>query len=142
MRLPALPFILLLSGCGTDPGEYTLKLRNFVLTRHPASLPVELPDFFQYTNGSAIYTAVFDAGRYNMTPEGALIYTTDDTADTVEKYYQEAIQKNGWKVIQSLHSPGEILVMAESPFSRLVTVIIRGDKPAQIKIYFKRSNEE
>ena len=131
-----------LASCGVPVGQREYRFKNFAVFERANALPAEIPDFFRYPEAKIEYSAVFDSGRFNVQPEGAAVYSTGDSNEEVRDFYLKNIASNGWKIIQSVNNPGESLLMAESPFSKIVTIIIRGTAPSQVRIFFKGSGSD
>ena len=132
----SLCFLVLLLSCGgaASDSQETLQFGNFTLIENPEEFPEGLPELFRYPRATMSLIGMYDAGNFLTAQEGVVLFETTDTRDAVESYYTGAFRKRGWKVIQSVNKPGERLIMAESPFQKLVTVILRGNT---IKLYFK-----
>ncbi len=112
------------------------------IERNPASLPEELQEWLLIP-GASIHTTGTVTGSSFMTPgEGLAVLRSETEPSEILKYYNEEFRKNRWTVLQSGQSEGKTLIMAESPYKRLVTVIITSDRPSFIKIYYKRSGNE
>ncbi len=127
-----------------DPGTEAreLKVGEVTVTENPARPPKELIEHFHYPRGRLVLSSVYMAGSFLATPEGALFYETDEPSEQVIQYYAEKIKEQDWTVIQTIDRPAEKLIMAESRFRKIVTVVARGAGPTQIKVYFKRSDSE
>ena len=136
-----------LIGCSPANGHtQELKVGDVTVIENPERAPRELKDYFYYPRAHMILSSVYMAGSFLSTPEGAVIYETEDTPETVVKHYTGVIKDQNWTVIQTVDSPEEKMIMAESRFRKIVTIIVRGkggaSSPSQIKIYFKRSDSE
>lgn len=149
MRLPVLIRILLpvifglaASFCGRGDKPVELKNRNFTLTQNPDRLPLEVPDAFHYTGSRLVYAGVYEGGNLLSSLEGAYVSETNDDIDAVEKFYQAAFAIRGWKIIQSVQDKDQRLLMGESTYQKLVTVVIRPGNPTVIKVYFKRKDAD
>lgn len=129
--------------CQPAEGETReLKVGDVTMTQNPLKPPRELKEYFHYPNGKLTFSTVYMAGSFLSTPEGALLYTTEDTPDQVIAHYTDVIEENEWTVIQTVNREDERLIMAESRFRKIVTVIVRGQGPSEIKVYFKRSDSD
>ena len=95
-----------------------------------------------YPGSQIQLTGVFKSDAALTAPEGASYLHTEDPIEKVEESYYKVFMYNGWNIIQSHKKPGEALIMAESPFGKLLTVILRGNKGTDIKIYVKRLGAE
>lgn len=134
------------AACGpTDGSPRELKVGDVTLVENPDRVPRELKDYFQYPRGRLVLSGVYMAGSFLSTPEGALVYETDDPPEKIIEHYEEVIGKENWNVIQTLTQPEERMIMAESRFRKIVTIIVRAEQagaPTRIKVYFKRSDSE
>ncbi len=107
-----------------------------------ASFPEELTSIFYYPESSVDIIGIAGSQKFLSPAEGAILLSTDDTIDKVEAFYIEQINKYGWRVIQSQNGDSSKLIMAESPFMNIVTLILQDSKPTRVKVYFKRSGVE
>jgi len=115
--------------CVQDSKEKTIRIEETTLVTEPGSLPASFPEFARYPSGTIRIT-----GSCCSSSEGAALIHTDDATDKIERYYLTAFQKYGWNIIQSYKKKGELLIMAESPLKPLLTVIVRDENPAQIRL--------
>ncbi|MDH5655118.1 MAG: hypothetical protein OEZ34_04385, partial [Spirochaetia bacterium] len=115
-----------------------IRIRNLELTGGVNSLPDTFPAFAYYKGSHNLLTGLFRSEKALATPEGAAFLQSDDSINEVEEYYNRSFRENGWSVIQSHRSETEILLMAESPFGKLITVILRAGPKTDIKVYVKR----
>lgn len=138
----AVSLIAALVGCGRNDKPIELRTRNFTLTERPDRVPLEVPDAFHYTGSKLVSAGVYEGGNLLSSLEGAFVSETADDPDTVEKFYQSAFAARGWNIIQSVQEKDQRLLMGESTYQKLVTVIIRSGNPTVIKVYFKRKDAD
>lgn len=139
--LTALIFLFTGPVMGKDAGT-AYEFNNIKLNLNPQDFPEELTSIFYYPNSKVIISGLAGKEKYLSAMEGAILLETNDTADQVQDYYIKEIQKNGWRIIQSQKTDDGRLIMVESSFRNLVTIILRGETPTRVKIYFKRSGIE
>ncbi len=127
--------------------EQSYTFNDIELKSSPQTLPDEVPALFLYPGASPVFSGTLEGGGFMLFTEGAVVLSTEADLQGVESYYLKELNRNGWSIIQSNRKEGEVLIMAESPFQKLITIILRqGDSgkkpPTLIKIYFKRSGAE
>lgn len=105
------------------------------------NLPTEVPEAFLVPNATVRINGAFQASSFLASPESATVLETDLPAAEVIAFYNRAFAKERWHVIQSLDRGGEYLLMAESEYRKLVTVIVRSSAQTQVKIYSRRSSD-
>lgn len=123
--------------CRSD-GENTLKLKFVTLVEKPEEMPSGLPREFRYPRSTMELLGFYDAGNFFTAQEGVIVFNTPDGRDMVEEYYKQVFRENEWIIIQNTEQAGGRLILAESPYQKLAAVILRGEDPLRIKLYFKR----
>jgi hypothetical protein len=118
--------------------QETFALKNAVISTGQKELPESYPAFTRYPGSQILISGIYTDTSLFEDPEGAAVLKTADDSERVGRYYATSFEKSGWNVIQSHRQGEEILIMAESPFRRLVTVVLRGSGPTLIRLYTKR----
>ncbi|MCE9599393.1 MAG: hypothetical protein K8S54_15620 [Spirochaetia bacterium] len=136
--LPIILAIALLSQCKDASKEFSVKFKDFRISEQPEGLPGGLAANFRYQPSRSLLSATYEPDTFASSPEGAVELETADSAEKIEAYYFATLRDNGWKIIQSKNTPEEILIMAESAYSEVVTIIVRGKSPTHIKLYIRR----
>lgn len=142
INLVLISFIALFLFSCNDNGEKTLRTGAFEIRENPASAPRELPTLFVYKGSTPKLAVLRDPGSYFSSPEGMTLFHTKDSVEVVSEFYRKNVEKEGWSIIQSQSSPDSSFIMAESPYQKLVTVIVRQGDPTEIKIYVKQSGTD
>lgn len=127
-----------LGQCRDSTKEFSVRFKDFRISEQPAGLPGGLAANFRYQPSRSILSATYEPDSLASQTEGAVELETVDAAEKVEAYYMTTLRDNGWKVIQSKNTSNEILIMAESAYSEVVTIIVRGKQPTRIKLYIRR----
>lgn len=132
-------FILIFSllACNAEQKETRYAFTNFDLFEHPKQLPETFPAAFFYKDAPFLTAGNYGSGSYRYNRQGVLIQSSSDSRQTIKQYYTAKFEKRGWQVIQSVEQTDVSMVMAESDSRRLITVIMRGDNPVEIKLYYK-----
>jgi len=115
-----------------------IRIRNLEISGGTDSLPDAFPAFSNYSGASIPILGTYKTESNLSTPEGAAFLHAADSLQTVQDYYYRSFSENGWNIIQSHTKESEALIMAESPFGKLITVIMRSNAGTDIKIYVKR----
>lgn len=136
----ALMFFLAPASVFAQPGA--LHLNDADLSFHGDSFPDSLPLLFFYPESRIVIEGSSRNRSFFGGKEGAVLLNTEDPAEKVSEYYNQSLAADGWRIIQSKKIEGRILLMAESPFRKIVTVIISRQKPTEIKIYYKNSGTD
>lgn len=73
-------------------------------------------------------------------PNEAFLYiTTSDTFEQVQKYYEDFFRVNEYRILQRSDKTDKLMLLAESPIRRLITVILKKENQnTHIKLYFKK----
>lgn len=133
--------ILLILSCGSDrPGS--VNFRDFKITRHPSEMPGGIPAVFKYPGAVSTLSAAYEPESFTGASEGVIELKSSDPAPRVEAFYTDAFRENGWKIIQSKRGDSEILLMAESAYKEVITVILRAQKETVIRLYVKRMGRD
>lgn len=120
-------------------GEKSYQFGESIVKTDPESLPDGLPTGFLFP-GSTIRLSGFSHGSgYVVQAQGAVYLETKSDLRTVDDFYESFITESAWKVIQSKKSEDLSFIMAESPFRKVVTIIITGQSNVSIRIYFRKS---
>lgn len=126
---------------GSDQGE-SLHVNGVLLRTKPGTMPEQVPADFRYPGSEPTMSGSVEDESFFAPSEGVILFQSKDSVEKIEGYYQNVIQKYGWNIIQSRRDKGEALLMSESPFRKLVTVIIRSGDPTMIRIYYRRSGDD
>ncbi len=71
--------------------------------------------------------------------ESFLYLTTSDSLEQVQKYYEDFFRVNEYRILQRSDKSRKLMLLAESPIRRLITVILKEEsKITNIKLYFKK----
>lgn len=132
--------LVLLSACGGDKGSVSFK--DFRITRSPAEMPGGIPASFRYPGSVAVLSAAYEPDSFAGSSEGVIELRSSDSAQKIEAFYAESFRANGWKIIQSKQETSEVLLMAESAYNEIITVILRTDKETVIRLYVKRMGRD
>ena len=127
-----------------DKERNVLKANDIRISENPMKIPRELPEIFFYPGVDILKSGVYRSERFISAAEGVVIFQSDDPIFKIARFYNYEIKRSGWKIIQSLTNLNEHLLMVESPgirYRRLVTIIMRGNSPTIIKIYFRKSDD-
>lgn len=129
-------FIALLS-CRDNKSQNYYNFVNFELFENPDSLSESFPAVFTYKNSKIVKAGSYGSAIFNR--QGVVVMQTSDEREAVLKYYNRVFEKRGWHIIQSNVKKDSVLIMAESSSKQLITVILRGQSPVVIKLYFKQN---
>ncbi len=148
LMVMALLFVTLMgTACSGDSAkDQVLKTKDFILTDNPSHAPAELPRALLYPGAKLLKSGIYRVGRFVLSPEGVVVFSTPDSSGKVAEHYAGVLKKNDWNTIQSLRESTRNLLMAETPgprSRRLVTIIMRSGTeggPTTIKIYFRRND--
>jgi hypothetical protein len=119
-----------------------LKAGGSTIIRHAKIFPAELQEWLNYPSSEIYLTGQVDGNTFLTPTEGVVVLQTKDTAEAVISYYETVFKKNKWSVIQTNRNDHKTLIMAESTYKRLVTLIITDNQSVIIKLYYKRSGNE
>ena len=137
-----LAFVLIfLAACGGDQ-HGSVSFKDFLITRSPSELPGGIPAAFKYPGSVSVLSAAYEPEAFTGSSEGVIEMRSADPAKKIEAYYTEAFKENGWKIIQSKQGSAEVLLMAESAYNEIITVILRSDKETVIRVYVKRMGRD
>lgn len=118
------------------------QFNNATLSLGGDRVPGNLPERFRYPDGKIILTGISGADNFMTSTEGAMLIESNDPHAKVVEYYEQLFGQFNWQIIQSHRGDHETLLMAETTFKKLFTVIIRNEQPTSIRIYFKRSGSD
>lgn len=133
----ALSIVIMLSSCNDDSSPKYYNFGEFHLFERPDNLADDYPSLFTYKNSRIIQAGHFGELSYNR--QGVVVMQTQDDRATVFKYYNKVFSIRKWQIIQSTFLKNSAVIMAESPSRKLITIIIRNENPATIKLYFKQT---
>jgi len=139
-RIYPLLLLLLALDCGGDKSSVAFK--DFRIHRAPVEMPGGIPAAFKYPGSVAVLSAVYEPDSFTGSSEGVIEMRSSDPAAKVEVYYAEKFKENGWKIIQSKQGGTEVLLMAESAYNEIITVILRAEKETVIRLYVKRMGRD
>ena len=123
---------------GVSAGE-RFRFGETTVKTSPGEMPDGIPPSFRYPGSTLELSGVSSATGYVVSAQGAVAMDTADDRRTVEFYYLDVLNQSGWTIIQSQRKEDRVLIMAESPFRKLVTLILTGDGQTRIRVYFKKS---
>ncbi|HMU81802.1 MAG TPA: hypothetical protein PKE49_02580 [Leptospiraceae bacterium] len=126
------------AGCGDNTSQRVVRFKDFRITQNPTDLPAGLPAGFRYPDARAVLSAGYEPESYASSQEGSIEFESRDDVQHIEAYYNNAFREQGWKVIQSRSEEKALLLMAESAYSEVVTVIARSGPPSRIRVYMRR----
>lgn len=73
--------------------------------------------------------------------ESFLLLKTGDSLAQVLKYYEDFFRVNEYRILQRADKQKKLMLFAESPIRRLVTLILQEDSDSTlIKLYFKKQS--
>jgi len=128
-------FLLLLTSCWNEPA---LETSEIALNRSVAKdLPSYLipPDVRVTINGS------YNSGSFLTFPESATVFSSEKTREELVAFFVAAFKNERWNIIQSMDRPAESLLMAESDYRKLITVLVRDGETRTVKIYTRSSTD-
>ena len=131
---------LLGQACTAVDQDLHIHFGDTSLYTRPRKLPDDLPQNFLYKKEPVLMAGNYGSGRYGFNRQGIMIQQSQDSIDDILQYYQKLFAREDWQIIQSVQNSTVHMLMAESPSRRLVTVVLRGEAPVQIKIYNKPGN--
>lgn len=140
MKRACLALLLIAVSCGGEKGSVAFK--DFRIHKAPAELPGGIPAAFRYPGSVSVMSAVYEPDNFTGSSEGVIEMRSADAAQKIEVYYAEKFKENGWKIIQSKQGGAEVLLMAESAYNEIITVILRAEKETVIRLYVKRMGRD
>ncbi|MBE7436910.1 MAG: hypothetical protein HS115_00535 [Spirochaetales bacterium] len=133
-RFLILPLLLfLLSGCWNEPA---LETSEITLDREAAQ---DLPSYLIPSGARVLINGSYNSGSFLAFPESATIFASEKSREELIAFFMAAFKKERWNIIQSMDRPGESLLMAESDYRKLITVLVRDGESRTIKIYTRSS---
>lgn len=138
--LPIIAVLLLVSITQCTDRPIKIVRGDVEVESNPDKLTNAFPEKTIFPGARVKYSALFRTQEFWAQPQSMASLESPSTIGEIEQYYRDYIDNENWKIIQSRKEPNSILIMAESDYRKLMTVIIRqGDPLTSIRIYFKRS---
>lgn len=72
-----------------------------------------------------VLSSTFEGSSFWTRPETTASLRTADSLNAVANYYRETVEQSGWTIIQSKNTEEAVLLMAESGYKNLLTIIVR-----------------
>lgn len=123
---------------GNTSGSREVQIRNISISENTKKLPDTFPHFLVPPGADVVMAGIHDSETALALPEGAARMETASTSQKTAEFYYDVFRRNGWNVIQSIDEPEKKMIMAESRFGRLLTVLLYGNEKTSIKIYIKQ----
>lgn len=118
----------------------TITRGDVIVHSHIQQIPDAFPENAIYPGAKIRHAALFTNQERWAQPQSMASFESPSTMSEIEDFYRKFLKDQDWKIIQSRKESDSILLMAESDYRKLMTVIIRtGDPFTTIRIYFKRS---
>ncbi|MCB1302818.1 MAG: hypothetical protein KDK37_00990 [Leptospiraceae bacterium] len=123
--------LALLSACmlpvlaGCELSDTEISTGNVKIIQGGNRFPLEIPPEFNYPGSNLVFSSLFEGSSYYNRPETTVSLRTDDSFLAVLNYYEGIVKKSGWSIIQSRRTENAMLLMLESGYRNLLTIIVR-----------------
>lgn len=119
----AMVLALLAAGCSPENNE--IRTGNVRIVEGGERFPLEIPPEFKYPGAEMVLSSTFEGSSFWTRPETTASLRTGDSLNAVANYYRQTVEHSGWTIIQSKNTPEAVLLMAESGYKNLLTIIVR-----------------
>ncbi len=119
--------------------ERNLSQGNLELSSRSSSVPSVFPERLFQKDDKIKWTGLYSSGYFLDADQGFVILERNKSIKEIHRYYQKILPWISWQVIQDQKKGEKILIVAEDPSFRLLSVILQDLEPVVVKLYIRLS---